>query len=273
MVKKNKILLVIVGLILIGVSVFYLLNKNNNLISEKNNFDLNDYELNFREANGIDGELFLVNKKDNSEMVVIRDTKKLKVNMLKEGLFPSEYNQNILDCSTIKPLSFLKDEIYFMIAYERVGPIFAFNINSLNVKKIESFDYKEPFIFSLDKTKAVSLSQFPSKFLYLIDFINDSREVIVELEKEKTFEFKLREMDAYYDIKWLDENNLKVKVYRNEIEIAMEDKRYVSPFQSKKKTENILMETIFINLNNIENIIIEPSSEYVDLLNLHGQKL
>lgn len=219
---KKKILIIISFIVLITLLIYVAIKVNN---SNQEN---------------------LIN---NFEEIIKENEKELKDDILRQGLLP-EGNQTILDYSSVKPLSSFKDEIYFMVAYELNGPIFAFNINSSEIRRIESFDYNEPFVLSLDKTKAISLSDYPSNSLYLIDFTSNSKEKIIELEEGKTFEYYIREMDAYFNIEWLDNDSLKASVYEEE------SAEYIGG------RKNTLSEVIYIDLNkNGNNVNLEIGQE------------
>ncbi len=162
-----------------------------------------------------DSKLILINKKTNEEKTFIDSTFELRNYMEQRGFFSGVLA--IDGAFFLVGSSGDRGEIYFIISYEYSGPLFSLNINSLELREIKEFKWFGTTVFSPEGDRAVSLGEYPATSLYLICFNTDTKMSVLNLKEEETLEEQMRELDSYFNIKWLDEKNIEYKVYKNEI--------------------------------------------------------
>ncbi|MFH1894607.1 MAG: hypothetical protein ABH813_01765 [Patescibacteria group bacterium] len=161
-----------------------------------------------------DSKLILLNKKTEEEKILINSTFELRDYMGQQG-FVSGLLKTYGGIFLIGD-SEQRNELYFMVSYEFGGPLFSLNINSLKIKEIKEFSWLEYPTFSPEGDMAVSLGKYPATTLYLICFGNDTKTSVVNLKNGETFEQEIRQLDAYFDIEWIDGKTIEYKIYKNE---------------------------------------------------------
>jgi hypothetical protein len=188
--------------------------------------DLNDWDVKeIKVGKWGDSRLILINRNTKKEENLINSTFELRDYLWRQNFINRLLGED--GALWFAGYSRQNNELYFVAIYEISGPVFGLDINSHRIKRIKSLDYDSSVVFYPQGDRAILLADYPATTLSLVCFNNDTKTPIVNLKNGETFEQKVRERDAYFDIKWVDERNIEYNVYKNEAKNYADENSFI----------------------------------------------
>ncbi|HNY35759.1 MAG TPA: hypothetical protein PLD14_02825 [Candidatus Pacearchaeota archaeon] len=222
--KNKKIIFIIVILLLVISSCgYYFYNKNQQLIKKENNnitdqvkkINLEDWEIKNILSDNNTEKLILINRSTGDQKILFDHVYNLRKAVCEK------FNDigNLLCSDGVIGLTGYPDkgtEIYFYLSYEYGGPIFAIDINSMEIRKIKESSMRLHFAPTGDKavyTESINQIRNFGNIISLVCFNNDTTKQLIILKNGEILNEFPPELEDGVNINWLNEGEIEYNVY------------------------------------------------------------
>jgi len=220
--KNKKIILIIVILLLvIGSYSYYFYSKNPKLPEKENNITDQIEKLNLEDWWIKDAT------DDNAEKMILIN----KLNGEQKILFEHIYDLRKATCEKFNDIDHLLcsdgfvgftgypnkgSEIYFYLSYEYGGPLFAIDINSMEIRKIKENSMRLHFAPTGDKavyTESINQTRGFGNAISLVCLNDNTTKQLIVLKNGEILNAFPPELNDGVTIEWIDENEIEYYVY------------------------------------------------------------
>jgi hypothetical protein len=218
--NKRLIFIIVILLLVVGSCGYYLYNKNQKL-PRKEDKTTNQAEISFEDWKVKE------TTDDNAEKLILIN----RFNGDQKTLFEHIYDLRGAVCEKFSDITHLLcsdgvigltgypdkgTEIYFYLNYDFGGPIFAIDINSMQIRKIKGNSMWLRFAPTGDKAvynESINQTRGFENIISLVCFNNDTTKQLIVLKNGEILNAFPPELEDGVTIKWLNKNEIEYNIY------------------------------------------------------------